>query len=261
MTKDVSDITMEQNFANLIREKARLDEYHANPDNDDDEASWNREDEVRDTIDNIIYDRIRVIAITKWGHPVLDHAGLDRLVAELSDEDNALVRNFVEDRFEWLHKMYGWYVAGTLAPRQTLRGKDVVAKLESLGIHVVWDDGVYKIVNPTCTQCVYMLPVDGDRRKRINYLQLVDDGSGDWDVDSKLAAFRRAASRSLMEMIVGKRAGSGPTIELVPLLREIYGDQLAVGEEALPLIDDFAGWLDHYLGFQSPQVIEEAEVA
>ena len=260
MTKDVSDITMEQNFANLIREKARLNEYHPDNDNDEAEASI-RKDEVQDTIDNIIYEGTRVIAITKWGRPVLDRAGLDRLIGGLSDEDKTLVRNLVEDRFEWLDEMYGWYVAGVLAPRQTLRGKDVVAKLESLGIHVVWDDGVYKIVNPTCTQCVYMLPVDGDRRKRINYLQLVDDGSGDWDVDSKLAAFRRAASRSLMEMIVGKRAGSGPTIELVPLLREIYGDQLAVGEEALPLIDDFAGWLDHYLGFQSPQVIEEAEAA
>ncbi len=260
MTKDVSDITMEQNFANLIREKDRLDEYHENPDNDADEASWNREDEVRDTIDNIIYERTRAIAITKWGHPVLDHAGLDRLVAELSDEDKALVRNFVEDRFEWLSEMYEFFLAGTLAPRHRLSCRSVATKLKSHGLHVVLDYGVYKIINPTCTQCIFMLRVDGDP-KWVDHLQLVDDGSGDWDVDSELAALGRAASRSLMEMIVGKRAGSGPPIELVPLLREIYGDQLAVGEEALPLIDDFAGWLDHYLGFQSPQVIEEAEVA
>ncbi len=241
MTKDVSDITMEQNFANLIREKARLNEYHPDNDNDEAEASI-RKDEVQDTIDNIIYEGTRVIAITKWGRPVLDRAGLDRLIGGLSDEDKTLVRNLVEDRFEWLDEMYGWYVAGVLAPRQTLRGKDVVAKLESLGIHVVWDAsfGVY--------QCVYMLPIDSVKNNPIDHFQLVDDG-------------RLAGSRSLMEMIVGKEAASDPTIELVPLLREIYGDQLAVGEEALPLIDDFEDWLHHYLGCESPQVIEEAEAA
>lgn len=36
---------------------------------------------------------------------------------------------------------------------------------------------------------------------------------------------------------------------------------ITIGEEALPLIDDFAGWLHHYLGFEDPQVIEEAEAA
>jgi hypothetical protein len=257
----MSDITMEQNLANLIREKARLDEYYKNPDNDDDEAPWDRSDEVRATMLNIFYNRTRVIAITKWGRPVLDRAGLDRLVEGLSDEDKAIVRNCVEGRYKWLDKMYGFFLAGTLAPRQALRCKDVVAKLKAWGIHVVWEEGIYKLINPTCTQCVFMLPVDSDRRKPIDYLKLVDDGKGDWDADSEFAEHARDASRSYMEMIVGKRAASGPSIELVPLLREIYGDKLAVGVEALPLIDDFEGWLRHYLGFESPQVIEEAEAA
>jgi hypothetical protein len=252
---------MSQNLANLIREKARLEAPENDNDDSWDEDSCDREDEVRDTIDNIIYERTRVIAITKWGRPVLDRAGLDRLVEGLSDEDKTLVRNVVEDRYEWLAKMYDWSLAGTLAPRHRLSCRDVVAKLKSRGIHVVWEEGIYKIINPTCSQCVFMLPVDGERNGPVDHLLLVDDGKGDWDADSEFAERGRAASRSMMEMVVGKRVASGPTIELVPLLREIYGGDLAVGEEALPLIDDFEGWLRHYLGFNDPQVIEEAEAA
>jgi hypothetical protein len=202
-----------------------------------------------------------------------------RVSSGLSDKDKALVRNFVESRYEFLCEVYEWYLAGTLVPRKLLGCTDVITKLESRGIRVIWeggededdDGGRFSIVNPTCTQCVWMHPVDGDPYEAVDYLQLIDDGKGGigsqdtQDEDEALAReIRVTASRRIMEMMVGK-AASGPTIELIPRLREIYGDELAVGEEALPLMspEGFDAWMFLYLAgpVYEPQVIEEAEAA
>ncbi len=68
----------------------------------------------------------------------------------------------------------------------------------------------------------------------------------------------------MMEMMTGRNAETGPSVKLIPLLREIYGNELAVREEALPLMspDGFGSWMIVYLGMEDPQVIEEeAEAA
>jgi hypothetical protein len=38
-------------------------------------------------------------------------------------------------------------------------------------------------------------------------------------------------------------------IDIVPLILEIYGDEMAHGEEALRLMDDLMGWMEHTYGW------------
>jgi len=82
---------------------------------DDDDESSDRLDDVSDAINKTIYDDTDIIALTKWGRPVLDSVGLDSLVEGLRDEEKTVVRNFVENWYNSLTKLYGWKLAGTLS--------------------------------------------------------------------------------------------------------------------------------------------------
>jgi hypothetical protein len=133
--KDIVRLQGEMNIAALIKEQSRLEAYfyEMGADADDDDESSDRQDNVRDAINKTIYSDTHIIALTKWGRPVLNNTGLDRLVEGLSDVDKAVVRNFVEVWFNNLTETYEWKLAGALAPRQTLRTKSVIAKLRAQG--------------------------------------------------------------------------------------------------------------------------------
>jgi hypothetical protein len=275
--KDIVRLQQEMNIADLLREKAYLDE----PEHRDDDEASDRLDNVRDAIDKTINEDNHIIAVTKSGRPILDRVGLEHLVEGLtSEEDKALVRDEVETRYKLLCNIYAWYLAGTLVPRHPLKCKDMVAKLKRHGLRIVWqmsdgevgrprqdegESGHYTIINPTCTQCLWLHPVDGDPKGQVDYIQLIDDGSGkNTDETDGFEEMRIDVSRRMMEFQTNERAATGPSVKLVPLLREIYGDELAVGREALPLIspDGFADWMFLYLAgpIYEPQVIE-AEAA
>src|SRR5262249_29872371 len=226
----------EMSIPALLKEKQRLDEYFEDSTNGDDDEANDRLDNVRDAIDKTIYEDNRIIATTKWGRPVLDHAGLERLVEGLSEDDKSLVRVFVLDRYNVLCNLFKWNVDHTLATKLPLNCEDVVAKLKRNGIRVVWQDedgevtrpkkaegGHFTIINPTCTQCLWLHPVDDDPKGQVDCIQLIDDG-------------RQKVSRPMAEYLTGENAADGPDIALIPLLLKLYGDELVVGEEALPLM-------------------------
>src|SRR5262249_50188357 len=152
----------------------------------------------------------------------------------LSDDDKSLVRVFVFDRYNLLCNLFKWNVDNTLVTRQPLSCEDVVAKLKRNGIQVVWqgedgevtrrpkkaEGGHFTIINPTCSQCLWLHPVDGDPKGQVDYIQLIDDGSGrrtDGPSDG-VEELRASISRRFMEYLTGERAADGPVIELLPLV-------------------------------------------
>jgi len=145
----------------------------------------------------------------------------------------------------------------------------VSKKLKARGVEVVYEDdgdkenGVYQIINPTCTQCVWIHPEDSTEKKRlqqVDYFQIISENDKEEDeLDADI-------DRRMLQFTANQKAATGPEIDLIPLLLEIYGDKLEVGEEALPLMspDGFRDWL--WLLFASPtpyepQVIKETEAA
>jgi hypothetical protein len=77
---DIVALQRSTNIAELLREKDRLESIVYKV--DDDEAS-DRFDNVRDAIDKTIYEDNRIIAVTKWGRPILDRASLEGLVGAI----------------------------------------------------------------------------------------------------------------------------------------------------------------------------------
>jgi hypothetical protein len=277
--KDVIRLQREMNIADLLREKTRLEAYLDEPEHRDDDEASDRLDNVRDAIDKTINEDTRVVAVTKWGRPILDSVGLEHLVEGLtSDEDKTQVRDEVERRYKLLCSVYKWYLAATLVPRHPLKCKDLVSKLKRQCLRIVWQNsdgnvgrprqdeggsGHFTIINQTCTQCMWLHPVDGDPKGQIDYIQLIDDGSGRiTDEADGYEQMRADISTRMMEFTTNERAATGPDISLVPLVCQIYGDEMAVGEEALPLIspDGFASWIFLYLAgpIYQPEVIEDA---
>jgi hypothetical protein len=100
---DIVALQQEMNIAKLIRELNRLEAHTDTYDNDDDAAD--RLDNVRDAIDKTLYEDTRVLAITKWGRPILNRARLEHLLSGLSDYlDKVSVQKFVEERFGNIRK-------------------------------------------------------------------------------------------------------------------------------------------------------------
>jgi hypothetical protein len=274
---DIVKLQQELNIADLIKEQQRLDKY-LDENGDDDEAS-DRLDNVRGAVDKAICEDSRIIAVTRWGRPVLDRVALDRLVDGLSDGDQAVVRGFVEDWYQRLGEFYEWNLVGAIVPHRPLQARDVVSNLQSLGALVFWEQdeegegGHWTIVNPTYTQCLWMFTVDNKKHGQVDGFWRISDHDNvsedaldhAIDVDRCLMDHATDADRCLIEFQTGRPASTGPRIDLIPLLRELDGDGLAVGAEALPLMSSevFAGWMSHYLfgPIYEPQVIEEAEAA
>jgi hypothetical protein len=256
---------MEMNIAELIRESIRLDEY--TDAHDDDDAS-DRMDNVRDAIDEAIYERNHVITITKWIRPILNHGNLEKVVSGLPTEtDKALVRKFVEQRYTTAYKGYEWFLNGTFTPREPLKCVAVVKKLEDHGLEAVWEkepnsDGRWIIANPTYSQCFEMYSDNGKKNGGVDLLWLTanhDDTSLEQD---EYSSARRNIDRRLLEFTFGKPAVSSYIhVDLVPLIQELFGDKLASGEEALRLMspEGLDYWKFHYLGWGNyePQVEEE----
>jgi hypothetical protein len=162
-------------LADLIREKRRLDEYLGAREHEDDDAADDRRDNVRDCVDTTIFKD--TIKVNEVGRPVLNPAALDGLVEGSSGGDETLVREFVKGRYVNLVKWYEWYSAGTLVPRRPLKPRSVIAKLAHHGIPAVWEEdegrGVWKITNPTHTQCVWIHTDTDTRGGTIDHIQLI----------------------------------------------------------------------------------------
>src|SRR5262245_36326058 len=120
---DIVKLQSEMSIAALIKEKQRLDEYFEDSANDDDDDASERWDNVQHAIDKTIYKDNRLIIVTKWGRPILDRVGLERLVEGLSDDDKTLVRDLVEGRHRLLCSIYRWNLDNTLVPRRPLSCK------------------------------------------------------------------------------------------------------------------------------------------
>jgi hypothetical protein len=227
---DIVALQQQMNIAKLIAEYNRLDAY-TYTDGDDDDAV-DRFYNVRDAIDKTIYEDNQVITITKWGRPILNRANLERLVSGLSNYlDKVSVQKYVETCYGNLWKWYEWLIASTFVPRGPLSCSSVVKKLQKYGLNAVWDkeDGYWIISNPTYTQCMEIIPNNERKNGGIDYLLLVANHDDDSQEDEY---------------------GTNPHIDVIPTLQKLFGDVLATGAEALPLMspEGFDAWKSYYLG-------------
>jgi hypothetical protein len=195
------------------------------------------------------------------GTSFLNNDALDGLVKGLSDEDQGFVRGYIEGRHKKLCEIYEWTLAHTLVFRQPHKCPSVVAKVKKHGVDAVWegDDSslICQFIDPSCTQCVWMHPVDGGGKKRsaqADYLQLISD---DTVLDDTVADI----DHTLLQWTIGRDADHTNRIELVPLFLEIFGEELAVGQEALELMspDGLVHWLFMYLTgpIYAPHLIQD----
>jgi hypothetical protein len=111
-----------------------------------------------------------------------------------------------------------------------------------------------------------MHPVDSTEKKRlqrVDYFQIISNNEEMENEGGEYASHAADADRRILEWTANHAAATGPQIDLVPLLLEIYGDKLAVGAEALPLMTQagLRNWM--WLMYATccvyePQVVEEA---
>ena len=258
---DIVALQREMNIAKLIRELNRLQAYTDTHDNDDDAAD--RLDNVRDAIDKTLYEDNQVLTITKRGRPILNRARLEPLLSGLSDYlDKVSVQKFVEERFGSIWKWYEWVIASTFVPREPLSCSSVVKKLQEHGLKAVWDkeNGRWIIVNPTYTQSMEIISNNERKNGRVEYLLLVANHDDDNDED-EYSSIRQDIDRRLLELHFNKPAATYPHIDVIPPLQEIFGNTLATGAEALPLMSPEAldAWKFYYLGLMvyEPRVEKE----
>jgi hypothetical protein len=247
---DIIALQQQMNIAELITEHNRLDAYTDAHYNDNDAAD--RLDNVRDAIDKTIYENNQVITIPKWGRPILNRANLEQLVSGLSDYlDRVSVQKYVEARYGNLWKWYEWVIASTFVPREALSCSSVVKKLNEYGLSAVWDKeyGRWIIVNPTFTQCMEIIPNNEGKNGEVDYLLLVanhDEASH----EDEYSSIRKNIDRRLFEFYFNKPAATNPHIDVIPTLQELFGDMLATGSEAMPLMspEGLDAWKLYYLG-------------
>jgi hypothetical protein len=263
-------LQQEMNIAELIKEYARLEAYLDTHDEDD--HAVDHLDDVRDAINKTIYEDNQVLAITKWGQPVFNRGILEHLVDELSDEDKNSVLKFVEERCDDLCKWYETLLSYTFAPRGSLKCANVVKKLRQAGVEAVWekedgaDAGRWVIANPTYTQTMGIESDNGRRNGGVDSMMIIANHDDD-SFEDEYSSIRKDIDRRLLEFTFSKPAATSPHIDVIPMLHEIFGDKLATGAEALPLMspEGFDAWKLYYLGIgvYEPQVIEskEAEMA
>ena len=247
---DIIALQQQMDIAKLITEFNRLDAYTDTHSSDDDAAD--RLDNVRDAIDKSIYEDNQVITITRWGRPILNRANLERLISGLADYlDKVSVQKYVETRYGDLWKWYEWRIASTFVPREALSCSNVVKKLNKYGLSAVWDEecGHWIMVNPTYTQIMYIMPNNERKNGRVDCLLLVANHDDDSHED-EYSSIRKDIDRRLLEFQFNKPAATNPHIDVISTLQELFGDMLATGAEALPLMspEGLDAWKSYYLG-------------